>query len=80
MDQGNKFGECCKCPALMNDGRIFTNYMLNSKFNSTVKELNNIKTQNEYRHFLQQNAETIMDKEQTFLHENKRCDFTLLNN
>ena len=28
MNSDNKFGECCKCPAKMNDSRIFTNELV----------------------------------------------------
>ena len=75
MNSDNKFGECCKCPAKMNDSRIFTNYLLNSKLESYVKQVNGITDDNEYRVFLQKNASTIMNNERTFLSVNKRCDF-----
>ena len=79
MNSDNKFGKCCKCPSQMSDGRLYTNYLLNSKLNSYVKKVNNITDEHDYRNFLQKNASTIMKNEQTYLNNNKRCDFTLLN-
>ena len=48
MNSDNKFGECCKCPALMNDSRLFTNYLLNSKLNTYIKKVNGITDDNIY--------------------------------
>ena len=48
MNSDNKFGECCKCPAKMNDSRIFTNYLLSSKLESYVKQVNGITDDNEW--------------------------------
>ena len=75
MNSDNKFGECCKCPAKMNDGRLFTNYLPNSTLNSYVKKVNNITSENDYRQFLQKNGSKIMDNERTFMSLNKKCNF-----
>tara|TARA_B100000242_G_C42692848_1_gene324330 strand:+ start:29 stop:289 length:261 start_codon:yes stop_codon:yes gene_type:complete len=75
MNSDNKFGECCKCPAKMDDSRLFTNYLPNSKLNSYVKKVNGITDDNMYRLFLQENGEKIMENERKFLDENKRCNF-----
>ncbi len=75
MNSDNKFGECCKCPALMDDSRLFTNYLLNSKLNSYVKKVNGITDDNMYRLFLQKNGSKIMNNERTFMSTNKRCNF-----
>ena len=64
-----------KCKGLMNDSRIFTNYLLSSKLESYVKQVNGITDDNEYRVFLQKNASTIINNERTFLSINKKCDF-----
>ncbi len=79
MNSDNKFGECCNCPAQMNDGRQFTNYMLNSKLVSYIKEVNGIKNDTELRHFLQNNGNTIRKNESTFLEKNKKCDLSKKN-
>ena len=75
MNSDNKFGECCKCPAIVDDSRLFTNYLLNSKLNSYVKKVNGITDDNMYRLFLQQNGSKIMNNERTFMSTNKRCNF-----
>jgi hypothetical protein len=75
MNSDNKFGESSNCPALMNDSRLFTNYLLNSKLNSYVKKVNGITDENTYRLFLQKNGSKIMDNERAFMSTNKRCNF-----
>ena len=75
MNFNNKFGECCQCPALMSDGRLYTNYMLNSSLVSYIKEVNGLKNDTEFRHFLQKNGNDILKKEKTFLEKNKICNF-----
>jgi hypothetical protein len=75
MNCNNKFGECCNCPALMSDGRLFTNYMLNSKLVSYIKEVNNLSNDTEFRHFLQKKGHNILKNEKSFLEKNKICNF-----
>lgn len=75
MNSDNKFGECCKCPARMSDSRLFTNYLLNSKLVTFIKKVNGIKTDHEFRLFMQQNGDKIMDKEREFFLTEKRCNF-----
>jgi len=75
MNSDNRFGECCKCPALMDDSRLFTNYLPSSKLNQYVKKVNNISNENEYRAFLQKNGSKIMNNERSFMSLNKRCNF-----
>ena len=77
MNADNNFGECCKCPAKMSDGRLFTNYLLNSKLNTFIKDVNSIKTEHEYRNFLQKNGEKMINNERTFNEKHKRCNFVL---
>ena len=31
MNGDNRNGKCCKCPANMSDGRLFTDYSLNNE-------------------------------------------------
>ena len=75
MNSDNQFGECCKCPAKMDDDRLFKNYLLNSQLNSYIKKVNGVKSENEYRTFLQKNATKIMENERDFSVTNKVCDF-----
>ncbi len=76
MNCDNKFGECCNCPAKMSDGRLVTNYLSTSKIVSYIKEVNNISDEHEFRHFLQTNGASILEKEREFLKQNKTCDFS----
>ena len=70
----NKFGKCCGCPALMSDGRIFTNYLLNSKLNSHIQNVTETANHHELRLHLQQNAEKTMENERRYFNNNLRCD------
>lgn len=75
MESNNKFGKCSKCPAFMDDSRLFTNYLPNSKLNTYITKINNITNNDEYRIFLQKNASKIMDNEKKFIENNKKCTF-----
>ena len=50
------------CPALMEDGKIFTDYRAHKIGDLEIAKLNNIKDSQSYRVFLQQNGETILKK------------------
>ena len=78
MNSDNVKGKCCKCPAKMSDGRLFTNFLLNSKLNASIKESNNITDEHEYRNFLQVNGSKIMDEEKASLNNNKKCNFDVV--
>ena len=75
MESNNKFGRCSKCPAFMDDSRLFTNYLPNSKLNTYITKINNITNNDDYRIFLQKNASKIMENERDFSVTNKVCDF-----
>ena len=75
MNSDNLYGECCKCPGKMNDSRLFTNYLLNSKLITFIKKVNNLKTDHEFRLFMQKNGEKIIEKEREFLQTEKKCNF-----
>jgi hypothetical protein len=75
MESNNKFGKCSKCPAFMDDSRLFTNYLPNSKLNTYITKINNITNNDEYRIFLQKNASKIMENEKKFIEDNKKCTF-----
>jgi hypothetical protein len=61
------------CPPLMSDGRHITNYVQNTIMNEYMKHNYGILDNNQYRTFLQQNAETIMKQEDVFLNRNFNC-------
>ena len=75
MESNNKFGKCSRCPAFMDDSRLFTNYLSNSKLNTYVSKINNITNSDQYRIFLQKNASKIMENEKKFIEDNKKCSF-----
>jgi transposase len=49
-------------PALMSDGRLYTNYEPMCEVNNQYIERNGIKTNYQYRQFLMDNAESIMNQ------------------
>lgn len=54
----------------MADGRCFTSYIPNSQMDANFQKSNDIRSNNEYRSFLQKNAEQFMTK-MTEMCENK---------
>lgn len=61
------------CPPKMSDGRLFTDYRTATRRNEYVKYVNNIVRDDDYRVFLQKNADTIMDNEWDYNRRNKSC-------
>ena len=51
-----------ECPANMSDGRIFTDYRTSSRREQFNKTINGIIREDEYRAFLQNNGETILNR------------------
>jgi hypothetical protein len=49
------------CPALMSDGRAFTDYRQSSQVDNMIQYSNNIMSSYQYRQFLINNADKIMD-------------------
>jgi hypothetical protein len=78
MEGNNQFGKSCGCPSLMQDSRIFTNYMSATKMNEYIKNINNITDNSQYRTFLQNNGVKIMKKEQEYSNNNKLCNLNNL--
>ena len=58
----NKF---FSCPAQMSDGRIFTNYGPNCKLNNSIIKKNNLKDTYEYRQYLINNGEALIEANRT---------------
>jgi len=61
------------CPALMNDARFINNYVRSSTFDQYIRNVNNIKNGNEYRHYLQNNGDQIINNIKAYLRENNTC-------
>ena len=65
---------CHNCPALMQDARFITNYTPRRTFEQYIRSINNIESSQDYKSFLQKNAESIMQNERKFLRENNTCN------
>jgi hypothetical protein len=61
------------CPAKMNDGRYLTDHRTANTRNQHIKFINNISDTNNYRLFLQSNAEKIMDAEFKYMNTTFGC-------
>ena len=61
------------CPAKMDDGRFITNYKSATCNNEFIKYMNGIVRDDDYRLFLQLNADKIMDSEWLYLIKNDSC-------
>ena len=61
------------CPPKMDDGRFLTNYKTSSCYNEYIKYMNGIVRDDDYRLFLQLNADKIMDSEWLHLRKNDSC-------
>lgn len=53
-----------KCPAMMNNNRNFTSFVLNSQLNQDLCKELNCKNEHDYRKLLQNNANNIIEKYQ----------------
>jgi len=73
MNSNNKFGKCCGCPALMSDGRLFTNYLSNDFMNQKAMQVNKHQDHNQYRNSLTDNGTQIMLQERMYNEKNKKC-------
>jgi hypothetical protein len=62
-----------KCPPMMSDGRLFTDFRTATRREETNKYINNIVRDDEYRLFLEQNAEVIMDNIWKYNKKTKNC-------
>lgn len=61
------------CPPRMDDGRFTTNYKSSSNINEYIKYMNGITRDDDYRLFLQINADKLMDSEWLYLRNNDSC-------
>lgn len=61
------------CPAMMEDGQFLTDYQTATRRNEYIKYLNGIYRDDQYRLFLQQNANTFMNNEWEWNKTNNRC-------
>lgn len=59
MELNNKYGTCCKCPAIMDDSRLFTSYMPHKDYNNKLMAKFNVTNNNDYKTYLQTNGTSI---------------------
>jgi len=61
------------CPPLMNDGRFLSSYIRSNVFDQYVRTVNSINTSQEYKHFLQNNGDQIINNLKSHLKQNNTC-------
>lgn len=61
------------CPPLMQDGRFMTSYIESRVLEQFIRNVNNLQSAQDYKIFLQNNAETIMEREKTYAENTSRC-------
>ena len=64
------------CPAIMSDGRFITNYNSTNELTETMRKANGIKSPNQFRTFMQNNANQFMDAERNFVTKQNTCSPT----
>lgn len=65
-----------ECPAKMEDARFLTDYRSSNTREQYIKSLNGIVRTDEYRSFLNENAEKIIDAEWAYLNMGNSCKTT----
>ena len=58
------------CKNALSDGRAFTNYSPNCVINQDIRMMANLKNSRDYRHFLQHNATSLMERERKMAYAN----------
>lgn len=61
------------CPPLMNDGRFISSYVRSKTFDQYIRNINDLEDGTNYRHFLQQNGNNILNNLKAFHRENNVC-------
>lgn len=61
------------CPAVMNDGRAFTDYRPSTTVDDMIRIGNNVRSNYEYRQFLTNNATAIMEINNKYLDNKLGC-------
>ncbi len=62
-----------QCPAMMSDGRFLTDYRTSTTREENIKYINGITNENNYRLFLQNNTNTIINREWDAYNKFKSC-------
>jgi len=62
------------CPPLMSDGRFLTSYVDSDVLNKYIRNVNKLKSANDFRIFLQKNGDTIINRERAYLIKKNTCN------
>jgi hypothetical protein len=62
------------CPPLMQDARFITNYTESRIFEQYIRNVNQINSAQEYKHFLQSKGDIILDRERAYQQKINTCD------
>lgn len=62
------------CPALMSDGRSFTDYRPSCEINNEIRNEMNIMTSSEFRNFLINNAKELVTNDRLHMAKMNGCD------
>ena len=62
------------CPPLMQDGRFITNYFDKRVLDQQIRQLNNINNSYNYKSFLQNNAEQIINNDRNVHNQIYTCN------
>lgn len=61
------------CPAKMSDGRFITRYEPANDITNALRTINGIQSTNQFRRFMQNNADVIMATERSYLEKTYSC-------
>ena len=61
------------CPPLMNDGRFISSYVRSKVFDQYIRNINNIDSSQDYKLFIQNNGDQIINNLKGYLRENNTC-------
>jgi hypothetical protein len=61
------------CPALMSDGRFISSYVRSSTFDQYIRNVAEVNSATEYRHYLQNNGDNILNNLKSFNRQIGTC-------
>lgn len=64
------------CPAIMEDGRFVTYYNSSNELTNAMQKVNGYKSANQFRTFMQNNADLFMGAERKFIIKQNTCSPT----
>ena len=62
------------CPPLMSDARFITSWVDSDVVNQYIRHVNKITSSNDFRMFLQQNGDQIINKERAYVVKKNTCN------